>query len=179
MADQAVAPKIVATKAVRKGRLCETCNSTKHYTALCNKAMQTRAFVTSLVTGEWHTFYCVVDTLDRVQLKALLTAILAHLKEMGGVMEQPSKPISKMTNAQLARVCVYGYRRIQETAHENALANADTCSICMENLGKNDAKCTIGCGHSFHTKCYSKMVLHDCLRTNRTTVCPLCRRDAY
>ncbi|MBT4835929.1 MAG: hypothetical protein HON94_01140 [Methylococcales bacterium] len=166
-----------ATKETNK-RACETCNSTKHYTAQCNKARQTDLFVASLVTGDWHNLHCVVRSLDRVQLKALLTTLLSNLKEMRCVPNKTNKPVSKMTNAQLARECVHNHRMVQEIQRENAEANIDACPICMENLMPSHAQCKLACGHSLHTGCYSNMLVHNC-QTRKENNCPLCRKAAF
>ena len=160
-------------------RLCETCNSTKHHTALCDKARQTRMFVASLVAGDLHSLCCVVNSLDRVQLKELLAAILSHKTETGNLLIcRPNKPVSKMTNAQLARECIYGHRKIQENNRKIAQENIEACPICMEDLMPFHVQCKLACGHSLHTKCYSNMLVHNC-RTHKENNCPLCRNAAF
>lgn len=170
----------MATKAAKKAttRLCGTCNSTKHHTTQCDKARQTKVLVTSLMTAQFHTLCCVIGTLDRIQLKALLSVMLSHQTELGAVPNVPNKPVSKMTNGQLARHCLAEHRVIQTINREIARAQVKACPICMENLQDGDAQCKLACGHSLHTKCYSNMFAHDC-RRNKTAICPLCRQDAY
>ncbi len=46
----------------------------------------------------------------------------------------------------------------------------DICSICLENIQKNDKSQYTECGHRFHTHC-----LYDWLMLNNT--CPICRHE--
>ncbi|KAF5182404.1 hypothetical protein FRX31_028011 [Thalictrum thalictroides] len=50
------------------------------------------------------------------------------------------------------------------------LDSVEVCAICIENMKKGDEARTLGCNHSFHTKCIFKWV-------ERNTTCPMCRFD--
>lgn len=49
----------------------------------------------------------------------------------------------------------------------------DKCTICMDEI-KMSESVTLKCSHTFHKKCFSKMV---CLNNKSDTFCPLCRQD--
>ena len=45
----------------------------------------------------------------------------------------------------------------------------DECTICLEDLDKNNLVKILKCGHEFHTKC-----IHDWMKIKKT--CPICRK---
>lgn len=162
----------------QKERLCETCNSTKHRTARCNQTLKNDVLAQTIMSGNNSYNDCrLIHTLDRVQRKALLAAMISRVKE-NGVECKPHKPVAKMTNGQLAFDCIMGYKLLRQIDRDLVRANIEACPICMENLEQTDAKCTLKCGHSLHTKCYSNMLAHNCNRRGETT-CPLCRQAAF
>jgi hypothetical protein len=49
----------------------------------------------------------------------------------------------------------------------------DTCPICTENYNEKQMHRTLPCSHTFHVHCIDNWLLE------KTTVCPVCRSNAY
>lgn len=60
---------------------------------------------------------------------------------------------------------------------ENIINNYENtnfvCSICIENIDKNNNLCIINCGHYFCKKCLTKYIIENCKKCK----CPICRSD--
>ncbi|AAR26855.1 FirrV-1-A31 [Feldmannia irregularis virus a] len=55
----------------------------------------------------------------------------------------------------------------------SAKPEADTrtaCAVCQDKIESSQATCTTVCGHTFHTKCFLKVV-------SSSSVCPICRAE--
>lgn len=119
-------------------------------------------------------FWISLIAMDRIQIQILHfnnlngSVILAILNYFILMLKQRKKRM--ILFKQLHRnSCLL---QVEEERHHPNSITLESCSICLEPIF-NSTKCTIQCGHTFHTHCAWRVREHE-----RFPRCPLCRIDS-
>lgn len=61
----------------------------------------------------------------------------------------------------------YNYK---DNINQDTINKDNICSICLENINKEDFFCYKDCLHPYHLECIKKWIVYN-------KICPLCRKD--
>lgn len=120
-----------------------------------------------------HTFYITVTDMvldmDMPSFLLNLFPLIERLRESSGTSSllniilylYPVNPRNVLSRKELSRI----RKKISQR-------NGDPCSICLDNIKKNDVLRVLNCRHEFHCKCVDKWLL------TSSSCCPICRKPA-
>lgn len=126
----------------------------------------------SLPDPRLYTYYDNEDGYVELEGNVMSIARLIITNEFGRVVENTYDYYTRPLEDVKIRLSYNQYNSMikRSICKDN---NAEVCSICLNDIKRNQKISTTTCNHTYHTNCLKKWLMLECTRPE----CPQCRRD--